>query len=146
MDRYGEDYNLINLPAWVREAQDEAEEEKTLMTGQVICFDHVLFAGDRFLSTCGFVESGWLQRGGKGEREGEGDMIASVPLDTSLSEKLIRKDNETRRRVEEGREWTGITPWPQKSGGLKKEDTEDIFIIILVNHYQREKYRSSKIK
>ena len=28
MDRYGEDYNLLNLPAWVREAQDEDEEEQ----------------------------------------------------------------------------------------------------------------------
>ena len=28
MERYGEDYNLINLPAWVREAQAEEEEEE----------------------------------------------------------------------------------------------------------------------
>jgi len=28
MERYGEDYNLINLPAWVREAQEEEEEEQ----------------------------------------------------------------------------------------------------------------------
>ena len=28
MDRYGEDYNLLNLPSWVREAQEEEEEEE----------------------------------------------------------------------------------------------------------------------